>query len=111
MAQRLQPFPPAAKGGRTSLPSCDKPRGRGQDFFRFSRTFKDTQVCNTEPEGERLGVAGAKLFVPGDPAKSLISLRTHALDQNRMPPLASSVVDPLGTSMIDQWITSTTACP
>lgn len=92
---------------------CHRPGGpgRGAADFRFAQTFKDTHVCNTDPEAGDLGVAGAKLFVPGDASKSLISLRAHALDQNRMPPLASAVVDPLGTSMIDQWITSTKTCP
>ncbi|MFO0742144.1 MAG: PQQ-dependent sugar dehydrogenase [Labilithrix sp.] len=91
---------------------CHRPGGpgRGAADFRFSRSFEGTHVCNAEPEAGDLGVAGAKLFVPGDPGKSLISLRTHTLDQNRMPPLASAIVDPMGTAIIDGWISSVTTC-
>jgi hypothetical protein len=38
------------------------------------------------------------------------SLRMHALDANRMPPLATHVVDTTGTGLIDAWISSLTSC-
>ena len=93
---------------------CHRPGGpgRGAADFRFRKSgLAGTHVCNAEPEAGDLGIAGAKLFVPGDPQRSLISVRTHATDQNRMPPLASAIVDPAGTALIDAWIGSTTACP
>ena len=92
---------------------CHRPGGpgRGAADFRFTRTFKGTHICNTDPEAGDMGVEGAKLFVPGDPSKSLISLRVHTLGENRMPPLASAIVDPVGTAAIDAWISSTPACP
>ena len=63
------------------------------------------------PQEGNLGVQGARLLVPGMPGQSLISLRMHALDVTRMPPLASSVVDTTGAKLVDDWITSLTACP
>ncbi|MBX3234070.1 MAG: PQQ-dependent sugar dehydrogenase [Labilithrix sp.] len=92
---------------------CHRPGGpgRGAADFRFSRTFKGTKVCEAEAETGDLGVPDGKLFVPGDPSKSLISLRMHTLDGNRMPPLASAIVDPIGTSVVDGWITTTLMCP
>lgn len=92
---------------------CHRPGGpgRGAADFRFSRTFAETRVCGTAPEAGDLGVANAKLLTPGEPGKSLISLRTHTLDQNRMPPLGSGIVDELGTRVLDAWITGTPACP
>jgi mono/diheme cytochrome c family protein len=91
---------------------CHRPQGpgRGAADFRFSRTLLGTHVCNTAPEAGDLGVAGAKLLVPGDPASSLISIRMHRTDGDRMPPLASAVVDPTGTDLVDAWIRSLTAC-
>jgi hypothetical protein len=35
----------------------------------------------------------------------------HALDLNRMPPIARNTVDPTGTGVIDAWIGSLSICP
>jgi len=35
----------------------------------------------------------------------------HATDAKRMPPVAVSVLDPVGSAAIDDWIRSLTACP
>jgi len=92
---------------------CHRPMGTGQGpiDFRFVTTFAMTGVCKAMPSEGNLGVAGATLLTPGHPESSIISLRMHALDVNRMPPLATVMVDPTGTSVIDQWIQSLTTCP
>ncbi len=70
------------------------------------------KICNVDPQRGDLGIAGAKLLVPGDPSKSLVSVRPHALPgANRMPPRASSLVDTKGVGVIDDWVRSVTACP
>jgi hypothetical protein len=57
-------------------------------------------------------VPGALLLKPGDPAHSVISLRMHAQPgAGRMPPLATHLVDLIGTQVIDDWIRSLSACP
>jgi uncharacterized repeat protein (TIGR03806 family) len=78
--------------------------------LRYGTAFVDTKTCNVDATTGDLGV-GAKLIVPGDPTKSHLSVRPHATDWKRMPPLASNVVDTSGTAVIDAWITSLTACP
>ncbi|MBX3191694.1 MAG: PQQ-dependent sugar dehydrogenase [Labilithrix sp.] len=85
--------------------------GRGNMVLTFATSLKDTVTCNVDPEAGDLGIAGAKLIVPGDPAKSLLSVRPHALGANRMPPIASSLVDTQGVAVLDDWIRSVTACP
>ena len=85
--------------------------GQGPADFRFTRTFKETNTCNVMPDNGDLGITGARLIVPGAPLQSLVSRRIHALDAARMPPIASSVVDAAGAALIDDWITSVTACP
>jgi uncharacterized repeat protein (TIGR03806 family) len=85
--------------------------GRGVADFRWPLSFKATNVCNAAPQEGDLGVMGARLLVPGAPTKSIISLRMHALDVNRMPPLATHKVDDQGATLIDSWISSVTACP
>jgi len=79
--------------------------------LRFSTTLKDSATCNVAAELGDVGVAGAKLLVPGAPKQSVLSLRPHAIDVKRMPPLATSVVDTQGLGVVDAWITSLTTCP
>ena len=80
--------------------------------LRFGTAFKDTKTCGVTPQGGDLGVANAKLITPANPAASLVSVRPHAAAANRMPPLASSVVDEPGVKVIDDWINSMGAgCP
>jgi len=92
---------------------CHRPQGPGivDMDLRFATPFSDTKTCNVDPVQGDLGVAGAKRITPGAPAKSVLSLRPHSPAANRMPPLASSVVDDKGLQAIDAWITSLTACP
>ncbi len=91
---------------------CHRPNsnGGGPMDLRFATALADTKACNVSPDDGDLGVAGARLLVPGDPTKSIASLRPHARDATRMPPLASSVVDTAGVGVIDAWITSLKAC-
>jgi hypothetical protein len=79
--------------------------------LRFGTPLKDAALCNADPEAGNLGIADAKLLLPGKPASSLVHVRPSALGANRMPPLASSVVDTQGTALLGSWITSLTACP
>jgi uncharacterized repeat protein (TIGR03806 family) len=92
---------------------CHRPMstGQGPADYRYATTFQMTNACGAMPQEGDLGVMGALLISPGHPEKSLVSLRMHALDIARMPPLATSVVDPDGTNVIDQWIQSLTMCP
>lgn len=93
--------------------NCHRPDGpgRGNMDLRFANTFADIKACNASPEAGDLGIDGARLLVPGDPSKSLISVRPHSPGANRMPPIASSVVDDKGMGVVDEWIESLTACP
>jgi uncharacterized repeat protein (TIGR03806 family) len=85
--------------------------GRGSADLRFSRTFKGTHLCNAAPEAGSLGVDDAKLVVPGDPERSLLSVRMHRTDSTRMPPIGSALIDTKGTNIVDAWIESMNACP
>jgi uncharacterized repeat protein (TIGR03806 family) len=92
---------------------CHQPNsnGGGAMDMRFATAFADTRMCNVGPDDGTLGVTGAKIVLPGAPSKSILSLRPHALDATRMPPLASHLVDTAGVAVIDAWITSLTSCP
>jgi uncharacterized repeat protein (TIGR03806 family) len=93
--------------------SCHRPNstGRGPADLRFATSLAQVGICNAVPQQGDLGVANARLLVPGEPARSLLSVRMHALDAYRMPPLASRVEDTEGTALVDAWISSLTVCP
>jgi uncharacterized repeat protein (TIGR03806 family) len=92
---------------------CHRANGTGQSpaDMRITTDFADMNLCGANPSEGNLGVAGAVLFAPGDPALSLVSLRMHSTTLGKMPPLARSLEDPLGTAVVDAWITSVAACP
>jgi len=91
---------------------CHRPMGGGQGTMdlRYTETLKDTATCNADNTQGTVGTA-TKLVAPGAPQSSILSLRLHATDNKRMPPVAVSVTDPLGIQVIDDWIKSLTACP
>jgi uncharacterized repeat protein (TIGR03806 family) len=91
---------------------CHQPMGGGQGTMdlRYFTSFKDTLTCNAaNTQGPVDGAA--KLVLPGSPAMSILSKRIHAVDSKRMPPVGVSVVDAMGDQLLDDWITSLTACP
>jgi hypothetical protein len=67
-------------------------------------------LCNALPALGDLGVAGARLLLPGDPARSILSLRTHLVGAGQMPPLGRTLVDLNGTALLDAWIRSFPSC-
>ncbi len=92
---------------------CHQPQGPGggPEDFRALIPFSEMNACNVAPTRGDLGVADAKLLFPAEPDKSILLLRMKALDTNRMPPLASSIVDFFGVDLMTAWIESITACP
>jgi uncharacterized repeat protein (TIGR03806 family) len=90
---------------------CHRPGGtaRGNADFRFDTPFAEMNICDVESDND-LGVAGARLLLPGDPSRSIISLRMHATDTNRMPPIGRNVVNEAGADLIDAWIESLASC-
>jgi uncharacterized repeat protein (TIGR03806 family) len=92
---------------------CHQPGGpgRGELDLRAATPLAEASLCDEQPQGSDLGVAGARLVVPGEPSRSLVSLRIHDLGLDRMPPLGSQVVDPEGTELVDGWIAGMSSCP
>jgi uncharacterized repeat protein (TIGR03806 family) len=91
---------------------CHRPMGGGEGTMdlRYAVSLTDTRTCDAE---NQLGaVGGATVLVsPGAPGASVLSLRMHATDGKRMPPVAVSIADPRGTQLIDDWISALVACP
>jgi len=85
--------------------------GGGTMDLRFGTPFVRTNLCDAVPAQGDLGTPDARLLAPGDPARSVISVRPRTLDRGRMPPLASRVVDVTGTTLVDDWIRAVRGCP
>ncbi len=94
---------------------CHRPSGgaaRSTMDLRFTTPFEATKTCNQASAiDDDLGVAGAKLVTPGNPALSILSLRQHATGPKTMPPVGRSLEDPLVGKVIDGWISGLTGCP
>jgi uncharacterized repeat protein (TIGR03806 family) len=87
------------------------PAGRAKIDFRFATPLAEVAVCDANPRSGDLDIADARLLVPGDPARSIVSARMHSLGSTRMPGIGSAVVDEQGVALIDEWISGLAACP
>ena len=59
---------------------------------------------NVPPSSGDLGLVGAQRIAPGSKESSVLWERMRRLDGNRMPPLASHVVDAAGLALVGAWI-------
>ena len=89
----------------------EAPGGRARIDFRVDTPLAEVGICDAVPRSGDLDIADARLVVPGDPTRSIVSARMHTLGSTRMPGLGSAVIDPTGTEVIDAWISGLTACP
>lgn len=108
----------------TNCGFCHRPDVNDKGFdLRWQLSFMETKICN-HPDGSGIGtMPGQSLvaFVPGDHASSSMWLRMNIpiaannpheyVNVDRMPPVASFIVDPQGVDAIGAWIDSVTTCP
>jgi uncharacterized repeat protein (TIGR03806 family) len=87
---------------------CHQPGGpgRGPEDFRYTTPGQSMGAVMVLPSQSDFGIPDARLIYPGRPEQSIVSHRLRTLDLGRMPPLATSVADPFGTVLVDQWIRS-----
>lgn len=80
--------------------------------LRYDATFTEMNVCDELPVTRSWpDLDDPRLLAPGQPERSLLSHRMRSLiASERMPPLASSVVDEIGTEVIEEWIGSVESC-
>jgi hypothetical protein len=82
--------------------------GGGNAYFWLTAdlALDQTGALGTAPQHGDLHVPGAKVIDPGHPQRSLIALRMAVLGPERMPRIASSVVDQEAVTLISEWIRS-----
>ncbi len=96
----------------TNCAQCHRPGGPTPSSMdlRYSTPLAATLVCNVVPQSGSLGIADARLIAPGDAARSVVIARTNRRDSLGMPPLASSLVDTSGVSLLTAWANSLSGC-
>ncbi len=87
---------------------CHTKWGGGNAYFWLTSDLPldKTATLGTAPQHGDLHVAGAKVIDPGHPERSLIALRMAMLGPERMPRIASSVIDQDAVKLISEWIKS-----
>ncbi len=85
---------------------CHVTDGGGNSLMELGyRTPIDkAKLIDEEPSHETLGLAGARLVKPGDPANSVLFRRITRRGQYQMPPTSTSRVDDAGAKLIEDWI-------
>ena len=96
----------------TNCANCHQPGGPGGGNLdlRMATSLANTGICNQAPAGTDMGLINPVILAPGAPDASVLVLRMEDLGQNRMPPLASSIVDSQAMSVIRNWISGISDC-
>jgi len=92
--------------------NCHRPGGGtpASIDLRYSTALSSSGACNAPLLGN-LGVSGANIITPGNPAASVLYLRMNKRGTDQMPPFASALVDTDGAALISSWIQSLATCP
>jgi uncharacterized repeat protein (TIGR03806 family) len=87
---------------------CHRPGGARAAFdARYDTPLSKQNLLNGPLAASDLGLRGAKLINPSDPATSMIYLRMNRRrDVFNMPPLASHEVDSEALAVVEAWIKS-----
>ena len=97
----------------TNCAQCHRPGGIAQSSvdLRYSTLLSNTNACGVSPQlGDLELGATARTIAPGSAANSVLVARMSRRDSNGMPPLASSMVDSAGVTLVQQWVNSLTTC-
>ncbi len=87
---------------------CHRPNvvSRSTIDLRYDIPLEETNTLNWVPSLGALGTEEGFIITPGDPDNSTLYLRLLTFSSNRMPPVASTVVDWEGSDLIRRWIAS-----
>ncbi len=92
--------------------SCHRPGAIELADFRYDTSLREMGICNAEPVHNDMGIgSAARLLVPGSPANSILLARMKTTEAGRMPMLGTRVVDPVGVTVVEKWITALSGCP
>ena len=86
--------------------NCHVKEGGGNSklILSVNRPLDKTGLVNVQPLHDTFGLRDAKLIAPGNPQDSVLLKRLSRRGNGQMPPLATSIVDPHATKLIEKWI-------
>jgi hypothetical protein len=93
---------------------CHRPEDPSSPVIdlRWNVPLARMNLCNQPPQKGGAGLTMGSLLTPGKPEESVMWARVNTLnDQDRMPQIATYVVDDQGVKLISDWITSIQSCP
>ena len=87
---------------------CHRAFGGGNANFQLLATLglDEMGIVDVPPGQGTHDIPDARIVLPGDPGRSMISHRMATLGVGRMPTLGSTVVDEQGLELIRAWIRS-----
>jgi len=91
--------------------SCHRPNASASLMdLRFSTSLQESNACQQQATLGDFGFPGAMRISPGNAEQSVLVLRMETLTNQRMPPLASNLVDADAMTVIKQWINELQSC-
>jgi mono/diheme cytochrome c family protein len=79
--------------------------------LRHDVSLPSSNACNTPPMKGGAGLSTYTILTPGKPMESVLWARMQTLDdKNRMPQIATYVVDQPGVKLVSDWIASIPSC-
>ncbi|MBT4611631.1 MAG: T9SS type A sorting domain-containing protein [Gemmatimonadetes bacterium] len=112
LVDHLDEAAPIAMRARSYLQAncahCHLPGGlrRTEIDLRFDTPLDQMGIVDAESGVDDLGGEDRRIVRPGIPDNSVLLLRTLELGEQRMPPVATSIIDPVGTDVLRRWILS-----
>lgn len=86
---------------------CHHPGGNAIVSFYLRRDMPFDKLNTNKTTGiGTFGMRNAKLIVPGDPYRSVVTYRMSKLGYARMPYIGSQVIDSAGVALVSEWIRS-----
>jgi hypothetical protein len=85
---------------------CHRPGGASRGLFdaRFETPLAEAGIIDGALAAGDLGIPGAKVIVPGDPARSILLRRTASRDLFRMPPIQLHQETSPVVPLMEEWI-------
>jgi hypothetical protein len=85
---------------------CHTHYGAGNSWFQLQANLPthETRIIDGEPVHGEFGFHDARIVAPGAPQRSVLLHRVATIGDQRMPPIASSVVDEKGAELLTEWI-------
>jgi hypothetical protein len=87
---------------------CHRPGNTVRAAFdsRYDTPLAELNLLDRPTVSDSLSIKEPRVVAPGDPSRSMLTLRLSRSDSYRMPPLATSVNDRAAIAVLEEWVKS-----